>query len=367
MAQRTTMAQTWWPRSSDYATCSTTREADSTTVTDLRDIDTLSRAPQPCARFISTIINSLSASSNPTYTLLTDYTKGRRPTTTSRRVGSLFPLVTRLIVYIMIINTSIYGNSKIQGEGGARPQGLCHTTLRTPSRRSVEPVAGGLEFVALKLETGTGGSTRRWYHLSRERFDALHGNTHAQRRRIYAHVDCTSRKPSNVIDVSQPGGLRKIVKERLGRHRAALVASEEAWGTRLDAIGATRCWVQAGLCTASGVAEVRQMFNIAWLQTCHVPVCSFCSHCEPLVALQKMGSDICHQEHRGIVVISAAAGFLNLVLLRLLYTEPTFGRFCMHGANEDVKENHAFCVFWKHGSEELSSVSGAVTDGGVKV
>ena len=83
------MAQTWWPRSSDYATCSTTREADSTAVTDLRDIDILSRAPQPCARFISTIISSLSASSNPP--LLTDYTKGSRPTTTSRRVGSLFP------------------------------------------------------------------------------------------------------------------------------------------------------------------------------------------------------------------------------------------------------------------------------------
>lgn len=63
--------------------------ADSTAVTDLRDIDILSRAPQPCARFISTIISSLSASSNPP--LLTDYTKGSRPTTTSRRVGSLFP------------------------------------------------------------------------------------------------------------------------------------------------------------------------------------------------------------------------------------------------------------------------------------
>ena len=36
-------------------------EANSTAVTDLRDIDILrvSRAPQPCARFISTIINSL--------------------------------------------------------------------------------------------------------------------------------------------------------------------------------------------------------------------------------------------------------------------------------------------------------------------
>ena len=78
------MAQTWWPRSSDYATCSTTREADSTAVTDLRDIDILSRAPQPCARFISTIISSLSASSNPP--LLTDYTKGSRPTTTSTPV-----------------------------------------------------------------------------------------------------------------------------------------------------------------------------------------------------------------------------------------------------------------------------------------
>ena len=71
MAQRTTMAQTWRPRSSDYATCSTTREADSTAVTDLRDIDILSRAPQPCARFISTIISSLSASSTHRYSRTT--------------------------------------------------------------------------------------------------------------------------------------------------------------------------------------------------------------------------------------------------------------------------------------------------------
>ena len=59
MAQRTTMAQSWWPRSIEYATCSTTREADSTAVTDLRDIDILSRAPPPCARFINTIVNSI--------------------------------------------------------------------------------------------------------------------------------------------------------------------------------------------------------------------------------------------------------------------------------------------------------------------
>ena len=37
--------------------CSTTREADSTAATGLRDIDILSRAPQPYARFISTIID----------------------------------------------------------------------------------------------------------------------------------------------------------------------------------------------------------------------------------------------------------------------------------------------------------------------
>ena len=51
----TTLAQLWWQRSSDYDTCSTTREADSTEATDLRDIGILSRAPQPCARFISNI------------------------------------------------------------------------------------------------------------------------------------------------------------------------------------------------------------------------------------------------------------------------------------------------------------------------
>ena len=144
----------------------------------------------------------------------------------------------RLIVYIMIISTSIYDNSKIQGEGEARPQGLCHTTLRTPSRRSVEPIAGGSEFVALTLETVTGG---REHSLSRERFDAHYGNT--PRRRTHVHVigNCTyARKPANVTDVSQPGGLRRIVTQSSGRNRAALVAAEEAWGTRLDAIGATR-------------------------------------------------------------------------------------------------------------------------------
>ena len=65
MAQRTTIAQTWWQRSSVYATCCATREADPTAVTNRRGIGILSRATQPCARFISTIINPLSASSNP--------------------------------------------------------------------------------------------------------------------------------------------------------------------------------------------------------------------------------------------------------------------------------------------------------------
>ena len=162
----------------------------------------------------------------------------------------------RLIVYIMIISTSIYDNSKIQGEGEARPQGLCHTTLRTPSRRSVEPIAGGSEFVALTLETVTGGSTRQ---LSRARFDAHYGNT--PRRRTHVHVDCTyARKPSNVTDVSQPGGLRKIVKESLWRNRAALVAAEEARGTRLDAIGATRVMTSRwGADKGRGEVEIGQI------------------------------------------------------------------------------------------------------------
>ena len=84
------MSRTWWPRSSsrDYNMCSATREADSTAATGLRHIDILSCAPQLCPRYISTIINRSSASSNPT--LLTDYTKGSRPTTTPRRAGSLF-------------------------------------------------------------------------------------------------------------------------------------------------------------------------------------------------------------------------------------------------------------------------------------
>ena len=146
----------------------------------------------------------------------------------------------RLIVYIMIISTSIYDNSKIQGEGEARPQGLCHTTqggrLRTPSRRSVEPIAGGSEFVALTLETVTGG---REHSLSRERYDALHGNT--ARRRLYTHVhvtgNCTyARKPPDVTNLSHSGGLRAIVRGQ-GRLRAAC---EEGWGTMCDDIRATK-------------------------------------------------------------------------------------------------------------------------------
>ena len=56
------MAHLEWSRSLEYAACSTTREADSTALaaTDLRDIDILSRAPRPRARFISTISTFIS-------------------------------------------------------------------------------------------------------------------------------------------------------------------------------------------------------------------------------------------------------------------------------------------------------------------
>ena len=64
VAQRTTMAQLWWPRSSNCATCPTTREADSTAATGLRSTGILSRAPQPCALFTITSTNLSSASSN---------------------------------------------------------------------------------------------------------------------------------------------------------------------------------------------------------------------------------------------------------------------------------------------------------------
>ena len=63
------MAQLWRRRSSGYAVCSTTREADPTAATDLHNVGNLSRAPQPCARFISTTISPLSASSTHRYSL----------------------------------------------------------------------------------------------------------------------------------------------------------------------------------------------------------------------------------------------------------------------------------------------------------
>ena len=79
-----------------------------------------------------------------------------------------------------------------------------------PSQRSVEPIAGGPEFVALNFEAVTGGRT---HNLPRERHGTLHGNT--QRRRIHRHVEFTSHIPSNVINMSQIGGPRGTVKEIL--------------------------------------------------------------------------------------------------------------------------------------------------------
>ena len=108
VTQRTTMAQTRWPhvhsRRSRAATLRALQHARPTpphmtavdvTCTDLRDIDILSsRAPQPCAHFISTITNPSTASPGPP--LHTDYTKWRRLTTTSRRVARA------LLLYIII-------------------------------------------------------------------------------------------------------------------------------------------------------------------------------------------------------------------------------------------------------------------------
>ena len=87
------MAQAWWPRTGDYAACSTTREADSTAATGLRDIGISSRAPRPCGRFISTSTTTGRSSASPNPPLLADYTKGGRPTTRRRGVPVLYLLI----------------------------------------------------------------------------------------------------------------------------------------------------------------------------------------------------------------------------------------------------------------------------------
>ena len=96
VAQRTTMTQLWWPwpapRSSDCATCSTTREGDTTAATGLRGIGILSRAPQLRARFINIIINPSSASPTRRYSWATPNGADRPP---HRRVPDLFFTIVR--------------------------------------------------------------------------------------------------------------------------------------------------------------------------------------------------------------------------------------------------------------------------------
>ena len=87
-----------------------------------------------------------------------------------------------MVMCIIIMHMSKSRTSEMQGVGEAWPQGLCHTTLRTPSRRTVEPIAGGGVLVALNIETVTGSGT---HHLSRETLGALYGNT---RRQKYMHI-----------------------------------------------------------------------------------------------------------------------------------------------------------------------------------
>ena len=106
-----------------------------------------------------------------------------------RRIGAL-----RLIVYDMTISTSVYDNSITHGHAGrgsaARPRAVSHNP-ENRLQRSVEPIAGGPEFVALNLETVTGGRT---HNLSRERHVALHSNTPRRTMHVYVHDHITSRK-----------------------------------------------------------------------------------------------------------------------------------------------------------------------------
>ena len=136
----------------------------------------------------------------------------------------------RLITYIMMIqchtHAYMHRTGEIQGGTGAQPPGCTLHTLRSSSRRPRTLTAGVRGFVALNLETETGGNNER---PRTERHDAQHGNT--PRRRLHVHDHITSRKPPNVINLSHPGGLRAIVRGR-GRPRAAGEAAEEEWGAR---------------------------------------------------------------------------------------------------------------------------------------
>ena len=156
---------------------------------------------------------------------------------------------TRIVMCIIIIYMSKYRTSEIQGVGEAWPQGLCHTTLRTPSRRTVEPIAGGAVFVALKIETVTGGRT---HHLSRETLDALYGNTPRQKYMhmttgIHAQSTCD---PNNNARMQQEGALKELVSASRGGPRVPLEDADVGYGIRSDSAG-----LQSLLVIAWGVKE----------------------------------------------------------------------------------------------------------------
>ena len=163
----------------------------------------------------------------------------------------------RLIIYYMTIHTHAYMHrtGEIQSGREARPPWCIQNTLISPSRIPPILTAGVRGFVALNPETVTGGNNE-WPRF--ERHDAQHGNTPRRRIQCHVHDHITSRRPSDVINVSHPGGLRAIVRGR-GRPRAAWETSEEEWGTRWDAIGATKvmtsCW---GLDKDRGEVEIAQ-------------------------------------------------------------------------------------------------------------
>ena len=128
----------------------------------------------------------------------------------------------------------MHRTGEIQGGTGAQPPGCTLHTLRSSSRRPRTLTAGVRGFVALNLETETGGNNER---ARTERHDAQHGNV--PRCRLHVHEHIASCKLPDVINLSHSGGLRARVRGR-GRPRAAGETAGEEWGTRWDAIGATK-------------------------------------------------------------------------------------------------------------------------------
>ena len=104
-------------------------------------------------------------------------------------------------------------------------------------------------FVALKIETVTGGRT---HHLSRETLDALYGNTPRQKYMhmttgIHAQSTCD---PNNNARMQQEGALKELVSASRGGPRVPLEDADVGYGIRSDSGG-----LQSLLVIAWGVKE----------------------------------------------------------------------------------------------------------------